>query len=171
MPHKINGKRIGELLQEWDRVSPIPELMNWDLDTDCYEWTKHRARKGYATVKINGKQVYVTRYLLGLLDREDFRFVQASHLCDNPPCVNPRHIIISSTTDNNKRAYAVGHLDHKGINNGFSKITDEQVMDIYNRAHLGLELQEDIGADYGVSYGTVSDIKRGKAWNHITHHR
>lgn len=57
--------------------------------------------------------------------------------------------------------------DQRGGNN--RKLTEEQVLDIYERANAG-EHQGDIAAEYDVSRGTVSEIKHGKRWTHVTGH-
>lgn len=50
-----------------------------------------------------------------------------------------------------------------------SLLNDEQALAIYRRAWTG-EDQRAIGADFGVGRGIVSNIKRGWAWTHVTHH-
>lgn len=44
-----------------------------------------------------------------------------------------------------------------------AKLSEEQVREIYLRAHAG-ELQSRIAGDFGVDRTTVADIKRGKSW-------
>jgi hypothetical protein len=48
-----------------------------------------------------------------------------------------------------------------------SKLTDEQVLEIYKRAHSG-ERQKMIAADYNIDRSTIADIKRGKSWSWLT---
>jgi hypothetical protein len=48
-----------------------------------------------------------------------------------------------------------------------SKLTDEQVLKIYERAHNG-ERQKTIAADYNIDRSTIADIKRGKSWSWLT---
>lgn len=48
-----------------------------------------------------------------------------------------------------------------------SKLTDDQVLEIYRRAQSG-ERQKAIAADYNVDRSTVADIKRGKSWGWLT---
>jgi hypothetical protein len=57
----------------------------------------------------------------------------------------------------------------RGEDNGHSRLTDDDVRDIYRRAWLG-EDQASVGMDYGVGNSIVSNIKRGWAWTHITGH-
>lgn len=59
----------------------------------------------------------------------------------------------------------------KGSGHGNSKLTDEQVLEIYDLSHNSKLTQSTIGVQYGVGYATVSNIKRGKQWSHITGHQ
>ena len=62
-------------------------------------------------------------------------------------------------------------VDHgrslRGTKNHFSKITDDQVLEIYRRVHRG-ENQYSLSDEFGVSQTTVSDIKRGHRWGWLT---
>lgn len=48
-------------------------------------------------------------------------------------------------------------------------LTPEDVLDIYQRAQAG-ENQFDIARDHVISQATVSAIKRGYYWSHVTGH-
>jgi hypothetical protein len=72
--------------------------------------------------------------------------------------------------ENVRHAFATGlNRGRPGAESASARLTDDQVRDIYRRAWSG-EPQADIGADFGVGYSIVSNIKRGWAWTHITGH-
>lgn len=50
-----------------------------------------------------------------------------------------------------------------------SRLTDAQALDVYRRAHAG-ENQRTIGAEYGIGQTTVSNIKLGYVFGHVTNH-
>lgn len=50
------------------------------------------------------------------------------------------------------------------------KISEEDVLDIYKRAHLRGETQKSIAEDYGITAEYVSQIKLGKVKSDITGH-
>lgn len=52
---------------------------------------------------------------------------------------------------------------------GRSRLSDEQVLEIYRRAH-NRESLRCIAADMGVSYNACSDIKCGQSWTWLTGH-
>jgi hypothetical protein len=65
------------------------------------------------------------------------------------------------------RALASHHPHHRSF--AQSKLTEQQVLEIYRRAHQGESLR-DIAADLKVSYNACSDIKRGHSWTWLTGH-
>lgn len=58
---------------------------------------------------------------------------------------------------------------HAWPKRGHSKLTDQQVLEIYRRAHSGESLRH-IAQDMGVSYNACSDIKCGQSWAWLTGH-
>jgi hypothetical protein len=48
-----------------------------------------------------------------------------------------------------------------------SKLNDDQVLDIYKRAHAG-ERQKMIASEYNIDRSTIADIKRAKSWGWLT---
>ena len=51
-----------------------------------------------------------------------------------------------------------------GEDNGSSKLTNADVLEIFNDPGIRWE----IAFDFGISEGTVNNIKTGKSWSHIT---
>lgn len=69
--------------------------------------------------------------------------------------------------DNVRHAVATGlRPGRKGVAAANAKLTDDQVRDIYRRC--GSERVADLAREYGVAYWTVSGIKHGRAWLHVT---
>lgn len=149
----------------------------------CWEIEK-RTPRGYGSMAFNGKTVpahrAVYRYLNGHLPSH----VYVCHSCDNPPCVNPRHLFAGTHTDNMRDCVKKGRLSRPKSNEhrqalaqstkaaiasgkiriatgeacNFSKITDEQAVRIY----LAAGSQSEIARRFGVSQTRVSQIKRDK---------
>jgi hypothetical protein len=60
------------------------------------------------------------------------------------------------------REFDAGMLPH-GEKHHMTTLTETQVIEIRGRAGT----LKEIGADFGVSYGTVWNIKNGKTWKHV----
>jgi len=85
----------------WDKV---------DKSGDCWEWTGGKNYAGYGVFWLEGKTVGAHRYAAGLPQSRDSggRRVVVMHLCDNPSCVNPKHLTVSNQSDNLKDSWEKG---------------------------------------------------------------
>jgi len=92
------------------------------------------------------------------------------HRCDNPKCVNPEHLFLGTVAVNNQdkadKGRAVLPPRRRGSANPQSILTESQVVEIKRLLLDGLTL-ENIGARFGVHYGTIWAIKAGRIWRHI----
>ncbi|HEX4571515.1 MAG TPA: hypothetical protein VH184_13880, partial [Dongiaceae bacterium] len=78
-----------------------------------------------------------------------------------PACVNPDHLFLGTPSDNMADRDAKGR-QARGEDFG-RKLTEGDVSAI--RAATGT--LEEIGARFGISFQTVSDIKRRITWRHL----
>lgn len=85
------------------------------------------------------------------------------HTCDQPLCVNPRHLFAGTRADNQRdmqRKFRSGILGEK---NPKAKLTPDQVRVIRTSA----ESNSDLGRQYAVCASTIYMIKKGRKWRHI----
>ena len=98
------------------------------------------------------------------------RELQAAHgPCNNPECYNPWHLSWKTPAENQADRLRDG-TDSRGEKHGQAKLTDEQVLEIYDLAWHSERTLKSIGAQFGVWYSTVWKIKHGSRWAHITGH-
>ena len=114
------------------------------------------------------------------------------HHCDNPKCINPKHLFLGTVKDNSQDALKKGRLDaglkiassrvprgdnhwsrrmiekvHRGESQANSKLTNENVIEIRRlRESSGISHYK-LAKMFGVSYVTIYKIVQRKTWRHI----
>jgi hypothetical protein len=109
------------------------------------------------------KQLHVHRVMYALVNGPIPPGKMVRHSCDNPPCCNPEHLLLGTAKDNAQDALSRGRFS-LGSKNGTSKLTEDQVKDIWRDPRP----QTHIAPDYGVSHDCIWRIKHRKNWKHVT---
>jgi Helix-turn-helix len=121
----------------------------------CQEWGGAKNSDGYGYFKADGKDWRATRWIFWY----DHGYLPpvVMHACDNPGCVNLRHLIPGTQADNMADKMAKGR--HKW-HNPPRKLSAGQVREIRELAKN--VKQVDLARRYGVSSSHISNIVRGK---------
>ena len=141
------------------------------LDTPCIEWAGPRHNNGYGMRYIGTRKWYVHRWVMAQIHGEEaIEGKVVMHHCDNPPCFRYDHLEIATQGDNMRDAYAKGRRIYtprqhaRGAEHGSAKLTEDQVRAIF----VDDRLQDVIAAEYGIRQSSVSRIKTGAHWAHLT---
>lgn len=90
-----------------------------------------------------------------------------SHSCDNPLCVNPRHLFLATPRENSQDMIAKGRTNGPcGERCAHAKLSWNQVRDIRKRRASG-ETTSRLARDFNTSRGQISKIARGTQWKAI----
>lgn len=85
------------------------------------------------------------------------------HKCDNPLCVNPDHLFLGTHAENMADMKEKGRST-AGERSTRAKLTSEMVAEIRSSSHPN----KIIANRFGVAPSTVSHIRRGRGWSHIS---
>jgi len=146
-----------DVMRFWSKVNKRDE-------DDCWEWQAGKLPQGYGLFKIQGltQRAHRLAYQLSRHNIPDGLFVL--HSCDNPPCVNPKHLFIGTHQDNMNDMKRKGRLPNRiGENNYNAKLSKIQVEEMRQLKAAGVTYQE-LMKIYGISNGQVSNIITGKNW-------
>jgi len=93
----------------------------------CHEYNGPRFSSGYGQVKINGSPKLAHRVVyervVGLIPVGNV----VRHKCDNPPCINPDHLEVGTTAENNADR-EIRNRSAKGERAGNAKMKDADVL-------------------------------------------
>ena len=139
---ELNGPRRAVIEQRfWSRVDKRgPD--------ECWEWTRSRHPEGYGQM------------FMGTAHRVSFALAfgwlppAVLHKCDNPPCVNPRHLFGGTQADNMADAARKWRK--------YGKVTPAIKSTIFALYECGVP-QNRIAQQVGVSHATVWRIVHGKS--------
>ena len=133
---------------------------------DCWEWTACSDRDGYGVFQEDGRAKRAHRVSYEFFVDRIPRGMNVLHRCDNPRCVNPKHLFLGTTLDNNRDAIRKNRHSH-GEDVPNSKLTLRLVNDM-RLERLGGRRLVDLSQRYGISICCVGLICKGQSWRHLS---
>tara|TARA_R110000868_G_scaffold25423_3_gene99155 strand:- start:13037 stop:13534 length:498 start_codon:yes stop_codon:yes gene_type:complete len=141
---------------------------------DCWEWKA--SRLGWGSEEWRGYgQFWVPSFNKNLLSHRfswiiNFGDIPANllvcHKCDNTLCVNPKHLFLGTSADNQKDMKNKKRSTH-GINHPSAILNENDVLEIKKRLSCGEKISS-ISKDFDVQRGAIEKIKHGKRWKYVT---
>lgn len=134
------------------------ERVGWTEEGACWLWNGRRDRIGYGVLDYQNRTELAHRiaYTARIGPIPEGHVVR--HTCDNPPCVNPEHLLLGTQRENMN--------DMTERFRFHAKLSEKQIQDIRKLFQVGVT-QTRIAEHFGVHQSQISRIVRGRAWIYV----
>ncbi len=129
---------------------------------DCWPWTGYKDRTGYGKIYIMGSAVRAPRFMMYCNGVILLPKMWACHRCDNPGCVNPRHLFPGNDKANGEDMVAKGRSPF-GEKNGHARLTWAVVREIRRLFEAGMN-QREIRDQFNILATNAHNIVHWKRW-------
>lgn len=177
-PHRLKGATLTPSQLKFTRTGQCPKgtgalvvqsLSNTETD-QCIPWPYSTDDWGYGTVLYKGHVTKTHRVAWMMHHGEIEKGLKVCHTCDNPPCINIRHLFLGTDADNMLDCVRKGrHRDCKGSKNPHAVLTETQVRKIratYRRGVRGFGTHV-LARQYCVNKTTIRYIVERKSWRSL----
>lgn len=134
----------------------------------CFVVTSHKPQKG-GYIQIHRqrnnkiKVIRLHRYVYEKISGPIPEGMLVKHNCDNPTCINPKHLELGTHADNMKDKIERGRVP-KGENHWKAKLTDKAVRAIRRDKHTP---HKRLAYKYGVCCQHIGHVKAYRCWKHV----
>ncbi len=137
---------------------------------ECWEWTAHRNNKGYGILGLQRDTFLATRVSWTIENGKIPDGMEILHSCDNPGCVNPKHLKSGTHKENIEDMFSKGRnkkgFIHRGEGHKLSKLSEKDIPIIRKLFDEGISTHV-IGKRFGVNSKTIWFIGKRIAWSHV----
>ena len=139
----------------------------------CWTWVGDRTKAGYGVFRFPLHRLYAHRasWILhfGVIPKGQY----VLHRCDNPSCVNPKHLFLGTHVDNIRDMLKKGRHNFqvnpslRGEGCCKPKLTKHQVLEIRELCRVRVMKIIEIAKKYSVDRSLVYLIQKRKVWKNV----
>jgi len=170
-------RKAGLASQNAGRPANTPEVLWSKVDIkspdDCWEWKGWIGAGGYGRTQINGMSYYAHRVIFDLANpntitlagpKNPKAFGFLMHTCDNPPCCNPKHLVVGDHKKNMEDKVSKGRsADFSGDKGPRCKLTMDQVRQARQMKQNGISTKK-LAELFNISLASMKSLIRGDSY-------
>lgn len=160
---KCRGIGVNKSIPVKDRIYKFIDKKGED---DCWEFIGCRNSDGYGRIGTTPSKNESAHRIIYKLEKGDIpKGNVVMHTCDNPPCCNPKHLILGTQNDNIQDMVSKQrHVYNTKENCNFAKLTEKQVIEIKNKYTGKRGDKVKLAKEYSVVVTTITNILNNKTW-------
>ena len=132
----------------------------------CFLWKGAKNERGYGRREWKGRKHYVHRMMAAWIAKRELEDHEvAMHLCNNPSCCHPRHIVLGTIKENAEHRARCGR-SYTGRKRR-KRLTPTEVQRIRIALKYMRYRVSSLACEFGVGIQTIRDIRDGNTWRHL----
>lgn len=158
--------RLGIETEGDDEILGTLEERFWDKvdkgkSDECWEWEGATVPGGYGVISVYSEYTIAT-HVIWFFEEDEWPDKMMLHHCDNPSCVNPKHLYEGDYSDNMQDSISRGRAAIEE-EHPMAKIDMEEAKEIKSRLNNDEDVNS-IADDYPITVYTVIAIRQGRCW-------
>lgn len=159
------------ILQDESIKAKFWQRVDMRAPSECWNWVGTKSRGGYGRLKVMGHTIAAHRFSLMVaigrcINSHEF----ACHTCDNPVCVNPKHLYVGNHKTNTADMVARNRSvkwegKRRGQENPRAKLNIEDIHKI-RFMHFVVPIRK-IASQFSINKSTVCDIIYKRSWTNV----
>lgn len=152
--------------QRQERIKIFMDKVYPEPNTNCWLWSGGTSKSGHG--KFNYKGGQLAHRFSYLIFTGPIGHNHVLHKCDVACCVNPEHLYLGDTRQNNIDRDTRGRQRTKrGIDHKLAKLTDADVLEIRRLHDPKTYPSRKLAKMFGVCQRKIMHILHRESWNHI----
>ena len=163
---RVRSEKCGRMEVDYVDIarfwSKVAVKMTNSVEKSCWVWNG-RKHRNYGQFQLNGVCRYAPRVAWLIAYGTDPGDLAVLHNCDNPPCVNPKHLFLGNAQDNTNDCIQKGRF-HRGENTGGAVLTEDDVRRIRQTHVHGVIGSVRVARVLGLSASAVAGVIHNNNW-------